>query len=351
MVVMHASNNACHGVRTLSPATRSRSILTCLLVCLLSLTPSWAATAAPTDREQSGAAGTAPWGDKRLDEITALTTHNSFTNYQDARWSSVNQADSLRSQLNGGVRGLSLDVHWYERSTWLCAISFGSDCYPSDVYLCHGGCTTFAGITYALPRQSFHGALQTVVDFLRAHPLEVVTVFLEDYVSAAQLQHALAKVRGLPDLLFRPDDWQVRQRGWPKVDDVVTAGTRLLMFSDAPDREHLGVMYDRAWTVANFWSIGDLGNDLACVSRWPDVPLDQEDPGFRRLFMMSHHRNVPTISTAALDNGRKLKDRIAQQCRSASGGRDPNYVSVDFYRQSDGSGHTPQSIVADINAG
>lgn len=110
----------------------------------------------------------------------------------------MNQAESVRAQLDNGVRGLSLDTHWYEHSTWLCVISFGSDCYPSDVYLCHGDCKTFAGATYALPRQSFQGTMQTVVDFLASHPQEVVTVFLEDYVGADQLGQSLGRVRGCP---------------------------------------------------------------------------------------------------------------------------------------------------------
>ncbi|MFF9909210.1 PI-PLC domain-containing protein [Streptomyces sp. NPDC013457] len=309
------------------------------------------ASSVPAAAPSAGAASAdARWGDRRLDEVSFLTTHNAFTNYEDSRWSSVNQSESVRAQLDNGVRGLSLDTHWYERSTWLCVISFGSDCYPSDVYLCHGECKTFAGATYALPRQSFHGTMQTVVDFLAAHPQEVVTVFLEDYVGADQLRNSLSRVRGLPELLFRPDAWNVRQQGWPKVADLVTAGKRLLIFSDRPDREHLGVMYDRSWTVSNYWSLGDMGNDLACVTRWPDVPLDRQEPGFRRLFTMSHHRNVPTVLTAALDNGAKLRNRIAEQCRPAAGGRDPNFVSVDFHRLSDNSGHTPASIVAELNA-
>ncbi|MFJ9789100.1 MULTISPECIES: PI-PLC domain-containing protein [Streptomyces] len=328
------------------------------LLCLLLPALVGAAPPAPAAPGAAGprtgadaAAAAARWGDRRLDEAAFLTAHNAFTNYEDSRWSSVNQSESVRAQLDNGVRGLSLDTHWYERSTWLCLISFGSDCHPSDVYLCHGDCKAFAGATYALPRQSFHGTMQTVVDFLAAHPQEVVTVFLEDYVSAEQLGGSLSRVRGLSGLLFRPDEWGVRQQGWPKVADLVAADKRLLVFSDRSDREHLGVMYDRSWTVSNHWSLGDLGNDLACVTRWPDVPLDRREPGFRRLFTMSHHRNVPTVLTAALDNGAKLRGRIAEQCRPAAGGRDPNYVSVDFHRLSDGSGHTPASVVAELNAG
>ncbi|MEU8773344.1 PI-PLC domain-containing protein [Streptomyces sp. NPDC048606] len=347
------SRGAGRGRNRTSPARRAglRLLLCLLLLTLLGAPGAAAATPpAPSPAAPPTAETTARWGERRLDEVSFLTTHNSFTNYEDSRWSSVNQSESVRAQLEGGVRGLSLDTHWYERSTWLCVISFGSDCYPSDVYLCHGDCKTFAGATYALPRQSFHGTLQTVVDFLAAHPQEVVTVFLEDYVDAEQLRRSLGKVRGLDGLLFRPDQWDVRQRGWPKVADLVTTGRRLLVFSDRSDREHLGVMYDRSWTVSNYWSLGDLGNDLACVTRWPDVPLDRQEPGFRRLFTMSHHRNVPTVLTAALDNGAKLRDRVAGQCRTASGGRDPNFVSVDFHRLSDGSGHTPASVVGELNS-
>ncbi|MFD7572329.1 hypothetical protein ACFV6U_17665, partial [Streptomyces sp. NPDC059810] len=288
--------------------SRSPARLSVVLLLPLGLlgTPALAAASpAPPARSVAAAAATANasavtqakerWGDRRLDQVTFLGTHNAFTNYEDSRWSSVSQSESLRHQLDNGVRGLSLDTHWYERSTWLCVISFGSDCYPSDVYLCHGECKTFAGVTYALPRQSFQSSMQTVVDFLAANPQEVVTIFLEDYVSAQQLGNSLGRVRGLDQLLFRPDAWNVRQQGWPRMTDLVGSGKRLLIFSDEPDREHLGVMYDKAWTVSNFWSLGDLGNDVSCVSRWSDVPLDRQEPGFRRLFTMSHHRNVPTV--------------------------------------------------------
>ncbi|CAL9603952.1 hypothetical protein SUDANB120_05499 [Streptomyces sp. enrichment culture] len=149
-------------------------LLCLLLLTLLGAAPATQAAPGPAGpRTGAGAAAAAArWGDRRLDEATFLTAHNAFTNYEDSRWTSVNQSESVRAQLDNGVRGLSLDTHWYERSTWLCVISFGSDCYPSDVYLCHGGCKTFAGATYALPRQSFHGTMQTVVDFLAAHPQE-----------------------------------------------------------------------------------------------------------------------------------------------------------------------------------
>ncbi|MFK0230809.1 PI-PLC domain-containing protein [Streptomyces sp. NPDC090303] len=348
---------------TRAVSTRRAGRFSCVLLLLLGLSgaPALASAAPPSPRAVAAknAAATrdaavdgarARWGDKRLDEVSFLATHNAFANYEDGRWTSVAQSESIRHQLDNGVRGLSLDTHWYQKSRWLCVVSFGSDCYPSDVYLCHGDCKTFAGVTYALPRQSFQGSMQTVVDFLRANPQEVVSVFLEDYVTAQQLGNSLGRVRDLEQVLFRADAWNVRQQGWPRMTDLVASGKRLLIFSDESDREHLGVMYDKAWTVSNYWSLGDLGNDTSCVTRWADVPLDRQEPGFRRLFTMSHQRNVPTLINAALDNGSKLRDRIDQKCRPAAGGRDPNFVSVDFHGVSDRSGHTPASIVAELNA-
>ncbi|MER5966403.1 PI-PLC domain-containing protein [Streptomyces sp. NPDC002057] len=359
-----APRGAPRSVRTTSSRRTGRFSVVLLLLLGLLGTPALASAAPPPTPARPATAAAAPatanapavalararWGDRRLDEVSFLATHNAFANYEDSRWSSVAQSESIRHQLDNGVRGLSLDTHWYEKSRWLCVISFGSDCYPSDVYLCHGECKTFAGVTYALPRQSFQGSMQTVVDFLAANPQEVVSIFLEDYVSAQQLGNSLGRVRGLDQVLFRPDAWNVRQQGWPRMTDLVASGKRLLIFSDEPDREHLGVMYDKAWTVSNYWSLGDLGNDVSCVTRWADVPLDRQEPGFRRLFTMSHQRNVPTLINAALDNGTKLRDRIDQRCRPAAGGRDPNFVSVDFHRVSDRSGHTPASIVAELNA-
>ncbi|MER6516747.1 hypothetical protein ABT246_07745 [Streptomyces sp. NPDC001553] len=80
------------------------------------------------------------------------------------------------------------------------------------------------------------------------------------------------RVRGIDPLLFRPDEWGVRQQGRPKVADLVTTRKRLIVFSDRSDREHLGVMYDRSWTVSNYWSLGDLGDDLAWSPAGPTCP-------------------------------------------------------------------------------
>ncbi|MGW2207525.1 PI-PLC domain-containing protein [Streptomyces sp. NPDC001774] len=332
-------------------AMRIGAVCLALLLAVF-LVPAATAATPPIDPAKVTAA-VERWGERRLDQASFLTTHNAFANYGDARWAAPNQEESIQGQLDSGVRGLMLDTHWQEYQRGRCILSLGSDCYPSDVYLCHGKCANIGavpGITYALPRQSFHGTMQTVVNFLNSHPQEVVTIFLEDYVDTDQFAQSLGKVSGLSELVFRPDAWGVRDHGWPKVADMVAANKRLLMIGNKSDREHLGVMWEERWAVVNYWSIGSGGNDLACTSAFGDrLPLNQQESGFRRLFLMNHFRDVATILTAGVDNGAKLRNRIVEQCRPAAGGREPNYVAVDFHRASDSSGHTPKSIVAELN--
>lgn len=294
-----------------------------------------------TDGVDAELAASADGLDRRFDQATWLTTHNAFNNYGDARWTIPNQSGGLRSQLDGGVRALMLDVHYWSAPRWLCYVSFGSDCYAPGVYLCHGDCGTVAGVTYALPRRSFADALGTVVGFLRDNPREVVTLFLEDYTSQSQLKAAFDQAPQVADLIFDPASpaWRVRERGWPTLREMVQANKRLLIFTDRGENKGIyGIAHGRDYTVENYWSIGDLGNDYNCVSRWGDIPLNAGEAGWNRLFVMNQFRNVPTVISAALDNTYdNLDRRVDQYCSPAAGGKLPNYVAVDFFEVPGGS--------------
>ncbi|KAJ6986374.1 hypothetical protein NC653_024072 [Populus alba x Populus x berolinensis] len=62
-----------------------------------------------------------------------LTTHNSSAMGDlSATWSIIlahtNQQDTVTSQLNDGIRGLTLDMYAFQNDIWLCH-SFGGNCY------------------------------------------------------------------------------------------------------------------------------------------------------------------------------------------------------------------------------
>ncbi|GAB3178799.1 PI-PLC domain-containing protein [Streptomyces incanus] len=269
-----------------------------------------------------------PQDSRTLDQVTFLTSHNAYANGVDGGFAPPfvnlfpNQTRGIERQLADGVRGFMLDIHQT----------------PDGAILCHNSCTL---VSRPL---ALWVDLQRMVDFLKAHPDQVVTVFLEDYVDPGVLRAELARVNGLSDVLYRPDRTGVRENGWPAMADLTAAGKRLLIFSDHSrpadqsaglTRDSFGVMYQREWTVENHWSMGSgVGaSDWSCHSRWYDagtnIPLTRTEPGFRPLFVMNHFRDAPVADTAGTDNG-KLADRARRFCQPAAR-KKPNFLAVDRY--------------------
>jgi hypothetical protein len=283
-----------------------------------------------------------PSQDQRtLDQVTFLTAHNAYANGVDGGFAPPfinlvpNQTRGINQQLADGVRGFMLDLHQT----------------PDGAILCHDSCTLVSKPV------ALWVDLQRMVDFLKQHPDQFVTVFMEDYVDPGVLRAELARVNGLSDVLYRPDLTGVRESGWPKLADLTAAGHRLLIFTDhsrASDesagltRDSFGVMYQREWTVENYWSMGSgLGSsDWSCYSRWYDagtnVPLTRTEPGFRPLFVMNHFRDATISGTAGTDNT-KLADRARRFCQPAAR-KKPNYLAVDRYDLGD-----PASAVSTLN--
>jgi hypothetical protein len=290
------------------------------------------------DRAPQRFAVTTRYGRSRFDELTFLVAHNAFANYEDSRWSVPNQSRGISHALSDGVRAFMLDIYSFESGTARCVVSFGSDCYGRDVYLCHENCGGVPGIGYALPRQTLAGSLQKIVDFLGQNPEELVTIFLEDYVSQDELRKVLDGVPGLRDLMFDPYAWNVRQNGWPLASSLVMANDRLLIFSDHSDKRDLGVAFGPDLTVENYWSMGGINPDYTCRTRWDNIPLDRTDAGFNRLFVMNHFRDVALPTAANGDNQLDNLTRRAEQYCVPVAKRKPNYVAVDFYEKGDALG-------------
>ncbi|MEV0221911.1 PI-PLC domain-containing protein [Streptomyces sp. NPDC050704] len=283
-----------------------------------------------------------PSPDQRtLDQVTFLTSHNAYANGVDGGFAPPfvnlvpNQSRGISQQLTDGVRGFMMDVHQT----------------PDGAILCHNSCTLVSRPV------ALWVDIQRMVDFLKQNPSEVVTVFLEDYVDPGVLRGELARVNGLSDVLYRPDQTGVRTKGWPRMADLIAADDRLLIFTDHSrssdqsaglTRDSFGVMYQREWTVENYWSMGSGlgGSDWSCYSRWYDantnIPLTGAAPPFRPLFVMNHFRDAAIASTATTDNT-KLTDRAQRFCQPAAR-KKPNFLAVDRYDLGN-----PAAAVATLN--
>jgi hypothetical protein len=283
-----------------------------------------------------------PSQDQRtLDQVTFLTSHNAYANGVDGGFAPPfvnlvpNQTRGIDQQLTDGVRGFMLDVHQT----------------PDGAILCHNSCTLVSSPV------ALWVDLQRMVDFLKQNPTQFITVFIEDYVDPGVLRSELARVNGLSDVLYRPDRTGVRTSGWPRMADLIAANDRLLVFTDHSrsadqaaglTRDSFGVMYQREWTVENYWSMGSgIGtSDWSCHSRWYDantnIPLTRTVSPFRPLFVMNHFRDVAIAGTATTDNT-KLTDRAQRFCQPAAR-KKPNFLAVDRYDLG-----SPSSAVATLN--
>lgn len=282
---------------------------------------------------------------QRYNQQSYLCTHNSFTNYQDARWVGVNQSMSITNQLKNGVRALMLDTHYAEPGFW----DWAKVIPESGVYLLHGvgaeGGHWVAGITFAQPSRRLYHALYDVWNFLNDNPNEVVTIFLEDYTTSEQLNAEFdAIVKKETDegrdgqkflqRIYNPandSNWRVAdKKQWPLLSDLIAWDKRVIIFSsDSKKRGSNYVAYDYDYTKQNYWSLGGLGDKWDCPSRWDDDRYIEAN--YPKLFVFNHYRDVPTVITAAIDNPYdKLMDRIDNRCCKTAK-QLPNFVAVDFF--------------------
>ncbi len=282
-----------------------------------------------------------PADERTLDQMSFLTAHNAYANGVDGGFAPPfvnlvpNQVRGIEQQLADGVRGFQLDIHQT----------------GDGAILCHNSCTLVSSPV------ALWVDLQRMVDFLEANPDQFVTVFLEDYVDPGVLRSEIERVAGLSDVLYRPNLTGVRENGWPTMARLIADNDRLLIFSDHSrsadesaglTRESFGVMYQREWTVENYWSMGSgVGeSDWSCYSRWYDagtnIPLTQTGAGFRPLFVMNHFRDTPIEATARTDNERLL-NRAQRFCQPAAR-KKPTFVAVDRY-----DAGNPAAAVATLN--
>jgi GH18 family chitinase len=304
-----------------------------------------------------------PINGRRYNECSFLCTHNSFVNYEDARWTLPNQSMSITNQLKQGVRALMLDTHYYYPK------NFGFDFFnvitEPGVYLLHGVNERdwILGLTYTKPAQRLYNVLYDVWRFLDDNPNEVVTIFLEDYTTADQLQiefdfivrKETAEERNGQKFLqriYNPDtdsNWKVKEKKqWPLLSDLIAWDKRVIIFSSRNSGQY--VAYDRDYTKQSYWSLGFDHSKWDCPSRWDNGQYDNQSP-YPKLFVFSHHRDVPSTLTAQTDNSYKeIMNRIDYQC-SPKTNQLPNFVAVDFFEVSPNEREIPmvQDAVNELN--
>lgn len=260
-------------------------------------------------------------GSLPFNKYSWLTTHNSYAilgerSYTGTqRLSPSNQQDSITSQLNNGVRGLMLDMYDFENDVWLCH-SFGGNCYNFTAY------------------EPAINALTEIETFLSAHPSEIVTIFIEDYVRAPNGLTKVFTAAGLKKYWFPVSRMPKNGENWPTIADMVAQNQRLIVFTSKPLKEASeGIAYQWKYVVENQY--GNAGMKAGtCTNRAESPALNTTS---RSLFLENYFPDNPNLPEACKDNSAQLSSMLSV-CYEASGKRWANFLAVDFYKRSDGGG-------------
>ncbi|KAG6497402.1 hypothetical protein ZIOFF_045301 [Zingiber officinale] len=283
--------------------------------------------------------------DLPFNEYSWLTTHNSFSRQgaisaTGARLLTFpNQQDNITSQLNvcsmlslshararacffapllasysaNGARGLMLDMYDYQNDVWLCH-SFGGHCYNFTAF------------------QPAANVLREILVFLEAHPSEVVTIFIEDYVRSPNALSRVFNASGLMEYWY-PMNQMPRNGSWPLLSTMIKHNHRLLVFTSVKSKEASeGIAFEWNYVVENKY--GDEGmNSTSCPNRAESSPMNTTS---KSLVLMNYFQTTP-ISYVACTNNLSPLVNMLRACHQFSAKRWANFVAVDFYLLGDAS--------------
>ena len=284
--------------------------------------------------------------DRRLNEVVFPTTHNSMSGADISNWMFPNQERSIPTQLEDGIRGFLIDVHYGERvgdrvRTLIDNEAAARKKYEAvlgkegidaalrirdrlvgeaegapDVYLAHG----FAELGYT----RFVDALTEMKEFLVANPNEVVIIVIQDEgVTPTDVQKCFAE-SGLEDLVYRG----AVTPPWPTLREMVERDERVVVFAE---NNSAGV----PWYHQTLGTIQETPYGFHKPEEFSNRPNRGGTSG--SLLLMNHWiETAPSSlpSNAAIVNAYDFLLKRARACRRERG-MPPNLIAVDFYRTGD----------------
>ena len=233
----------------------------------------------------------------RYNEVAYGCTHNAMSSEEEGWWG-PNQGYAVPRQLEDGIRAFMLDTTYFE----------------DTAFLCHGPCQ--------LGSLSLADGLARFDAFLEANPNNVITIIFEAYISAEDTKVAFAE-SGLLARVYAQDP----DSPWPTLQEMVSAGTNVVVFSDKGGGTYPWYhdVWDHAWET--HWS-NEVPEDFSCKA-------NRGSPD-NALFILNHFLTdlIASPDLAAVVNRNPFLQDRALQCWDESG-KMPNFVTVDFYEIGD----------------
>jgi hypothetical protein len=284
--------------------------------------------------------------DKKLNEVAFATTHNSMAAADIPTWMFPNQERGIPAQLQDGIRGFLIDVHYgvpvgdriktelqdeqasmkkYEETLGVQGVDaamrirnrlVGAETGPRDLYLGHGFCELGAELLVEV--------LEKVRDFLIENPNEVIIIVIQDEgVTPADVAAAFAK-SGLEEFVYQGGVTPP----WPTLREMIASDQRVVVFA-----EH------QAEGVPWYHLVWDAFQETPYRFLKPEEMSNKPGRGGTKgsLLLMNNWIETtpaPLPSNALLVNS---YDALLKRARACKRERKmmPNLIAVDFYRTGD----------------
>jgi hypothetical protein len=336
-----------------SPERRSRArrvaLVGSLTVLLLGGAAWWVHGRSDSDDEPEAITacnGSPTLCDRTLDQVIFPCTHNSMGGADLPGWMFPNQNADIPHQLEDGIRGFLIDVHYgvpvgdkveteledekaamakYESAVGKEGMEAAvrirdrlSKEKPGtrDVYLCHGFCE--------LGAQRLIPVLKQMHDFLVANPGEVLMICVQDEgVTPQDVARCFAE-SGLIDFVYKGP----AHAPWPTLREMVDSDQRVLVTA-----EHNAAGVD--WYHPAFEVMQETPYEFHDPSEFSNQPNRGGTSG--SLYLLNHWIETvpaPKPTNAAIVNSR---DELMRRIRGfeRERGHVPNFVAVDFYKVGD----------------
>jgi hypothetical protein len=273
--------------------------------------------------------------DKKFNEVTFLTTHNSFNYARRGELKKTgplsylfpNQQKPIQDQLMHGVRALMLDLHYYQGPIKK---------HKNKVILCHGGkACDLLGKDFA------SDIFRDLKNFLGSHPNEILTLILESYISTDDLEKELNS-SGLTPYLH----CQNPQDPWPTIKEMLDSPLVENKTRNCSSKGRLVILNDKIEENNPHWNL-DLFGKFAVETHYSYKKIKDLNCELNRgqrnhsLFIFNHFTTL--ISGKKLDakkiNAAEFLSNRVKECEEKLS-KKINFLTIDFY----GSGNALEVV-------
>lgn len=138
---------------------------------------------------------------------------------------------------------------------------------------------------YVIKQQPAINVLKEVQVFLDANPSEIITIFIEDYVTSPQGLTKVLNASGLTKFWFPVSSMPQNGENWPVIDDMINKNQRLLVFTSKSAKEASeGIAYQWRYVVENQCKHSFFLMHLLIFAKGDEIPIHK----FMDLWMAHH---------------------------------------------------------------